>query len=187
MSAYIVLLFAILSRILPPALHLTAMNFTAVGGSLLFFGARSGRSARGTKRSSWQTAIAVLALMATDVYLTTFAYHYPFHVRGYLVTWAWYAGVCLLGHSLLQRATALRVTGAVLASATSFFILSNFVVWMGGMYAHTAAGLATCYAAALPFYRNDLVSTGLVAGALFGLPALATRLVDAFQPHHDIA
>ena len=176
MSAYLVLLFAIVSRILPPSLHLTAMNFTAVGGSLLFFGAR---------RPRWQTAIAVVALMATDVFLTTVTYHYAFHVTGYLITWAWYAGVCLLGHQLLQRATALRVAVGVLTSATSFFLLSNFAVFLGQMYPHTAAGLSACFVSALPFYRNDLISTGLVAGACFGLPALATRLVEALQPHHD--
>jgi hypothetical protein len=32
--------------------------------------------------------------------------------------------------------------------------------------------------AALPFYRNDLVSTAITAGALFGLPALAAKLVE---------
>ena len=32
--------------------------------------------------------------------------------------------------------------------------------------------------AGLPFYRNDLVSTAITAGALFGLPALATKLVE---------
>ena len=179
MSAYIVLLFAILSRIPPPSLHLTAMNFTAVGGSLLFFGARS------NQRKVWINAIAVLALMATDVYLTTVVYHYAFHVSGYLITWAWYAGVCLLGMKLLERASALRVTVAVLTSATSFFLLSNFAVFLGGMYGHSLAGLAACYTAALPFYRNDLVSTGIMAGALFGLPVLAELLVESFQPHHD--
>jgi hypothetical protein len=30
----------------------------------------------------------------------------------------------------------------------------------------------TCYAAALPFYRNDLVSTAIVAGLAFGIPQL---------------
>jgi len=173
MSAYIVLLLAVLSRLLPPALHLTAMNFTAVGGGLLFFGA---------KRSRWQTLIAVAAFMMTDVVLTVYAYHSAFHVKGYLVTWAWYAGVCLLGHSILQRATAVRVTGAVLGSATSFFLLSNFVVWLGTMYAHTFAGLMSCYAAALPFYRNDLISTGLTVGVLFGLPVLAARLIAQSEP-----
>jgi hypothetical protein len=169
MLAYLVLLIALLSRLLPPLLHMTAMNFTAVGGSLLFFGAR---------RPRWQSAVAVGALMVTDYLLTVYAYHYAFHVRGYLVTWAWYAGVCLLGSGLLRRVEVLRVAAGVAGSATSFFLLSNFVVWMGKMYPHTAAGLGACYVAALPFYRNDLISTGIVAGVLFGLPVLAGRLVQ---------
>jgi len=175
MLAYAVLLIALLSRLLPPLLHLVPMNFTAVGGSLLFFGAR---------RPRWQSAVAVGALMVTDYLLTVYAYHYAFHVRGYLVTWAWYAGVCLLGSGLLRRVTVLRVAAGALTSATSFFVLSNFVVWTGHMYAHTLAGLGACYVAALPFYRNDLVSTSLVAGVLFGLPVLATRLVRGESRHH---
>jgi hypothetical protein len=83
---------------------------------------------------------------------------------------------------LAKRATTLRVTGAVLASATSFFILSNFMVWMGGgMYPMTAAGLGTCYVAAIPFYANDLISTAFVAGAYFGLPALARNIVATLR------
>ena len=46
------------------------------------------------------------------------------------------------------------------------------------MYPHSLAGLGACYVAGLPFYRNDLVSTAITAGALFGLPALATKLVE---------
>jgi CHASE2 domain-containing sensor protein len=169
MLAYLVLLVALLSRLLPPILHLTPMNFTAVGGSLLFFGAR---------RPRWQSGVAVAALMVTDYLLTVYAYHYAFHVRGYLVTWAWYAGVCLLGSGLLRKASSLRVIGGVVGSATSFFLLSNLVVWMGHMYPHTIAGLSLCYANALPFYRNDLVSTGLVSAVLFGLPVVASKLVE---------
>jgi hypothetical protein len=175
MISYVILLVALLSRLLPPVLHLSAWNFTAVGGSLLFFGAR---------RPRWQGAIAVAALMCTDYLLTVHAYHYAFHVTGYLVTWAWYAGVCLLGHQMLRCVTAVRVIVAVLASATSFFLLSNFVVWLGGMYTHSVAGILACYVAALPFYRNDLISTGLVAGVLFGLPVLVARLADRTQVAH---
>ena len=178
MAAYLVLLFAVLSRILPHAFHATAMNITAVGGSLLFFGAR---------RSRWQAGIAMLSLAATDYYLTVYAYGFPFHVSGYVATWAWYGAICLLGSGLLaERATALRVSAGVLASATSFFILSNFMVWLGGgMYPMTAAGLGTCYVAAIPFYANDLISTALVAGVLFGLPALARNIAQAIQATHS--
>lgn len=169
MAAYLVLLFAAFSRILPHFFSTIAVGFTAVGGGLLFFGAR---------RSRWQAIIAVLALMATDYYLTVFAYGYAWRTSAYLVTWAWYAGICLLGHQMLSgRPSALRVAGGVFASATSFFILSNFAVWMGSaMYAHTVAGLGACYVAAIPFYANDLISTAITAGALFGLPALARNI-----------
>src|SRR5882757_11103290 len=121
MVAYLVLLLAAFSRLMPHMFHMPGIGFTAVGGGLLFFGAR---------RSRWQTGIAVLALMATDYYLTVYAYNYPFHVRGYVVTWLWYAAVCLLGHQMLSgQPSGWKVTAAVLTSTTSFFLLSNFMVW----------------------------------------------------------
>jgi len=174
MAAYLVLLLAVLSRILPHAFGTTSVGFTAVGGGLLFFGARRGR---------WDTIAAVLALMATDFYLTKFVYGYGFHPSAYLVTWAWYGAVCLLGHSMLQgKPRMVRVGAAVLASATSFFVLSNFMVWMGGgLYPHTLSGLAACYVAAIPFYANDLMSTAITAGALFGLPALARSISESLR------
>lgn len=185
MLACAVLLLAVLSRILPPAFHTTAWNFTAVGGSLLFFGSRMRGRASGSE-SHWNVfakllgAVAVLA--ATDFYLTAFAYHFPFHISGYVVTWAWYAAVCLIGMGLLQKPSVLRVIAGVLASSASFFLLSNFMVWARGtMYVHTPAGLAECYAMGIPFLRNDVVSTALTAGALFGLPVLAAKIAESME------
>jgi hypothetical protein len=67
------------------------------------------------------------------------------------------------------------VSGSVLAS-TSFFAVSNYAVWVGSaMYPHTFSGLTACYAAGLPFYRNDLVSTLLVTGVAFGAEVLVRR------------
>ena len=173
MLSYLVLLLAALSRFVPHGLHGIGLNFTAVGGGLLFFGAR---------RSRFE-ALAGAAMMAlTDVCLTRFVYGYPFHLSAYVVTWAWYLGVCLAGTMFLRRITAMRVGLAVLGSATSFFFLSNFVVWLSsGMYGHTSAGLASCYLAAVPFYANDLVSTGLTAGVLFGLPVAAHQIVTTWR------
>jgi hypothetical protein len=187
MLAYIVLLLAVLSRILPHAFHAVNWNFTAVGGGLLVFGSRMGAGQGSAARGfHWTTAAklasALAVLMATDYYLTVYAFGYPFLLRGYLVTWVWYAAVCLLGMGILRKPSVLRVAMGTLASATSFFLLSNFAVWAGGgfeaMYPHSLAGLGACYVAALPFYRNDLVSTAMTAGALFGLPALAAKLVE---------
>jgi hypothetical protein len=177
MIAYLVLILAALSRLVPHALHGTGVNFTAVGAGLLFFGSR---------RPRWQSVAAVAILAATDFYLTRFVYGFPFEIKGYLVTWAWYAAVCLLASGLLHKVTALRVAAGVIASATSFFLLSNFVVWVGGgMYPHSAAGLAACYVAALPFYANDLISTGVLSAVLFGLPVVAAKLAEAMRAHSN--
>jgi hypothetical protein len=171
MLAIVILFLAALSRLLPHAMHSVVYNFTAVGAGLLFFGSR---------RPRWETVLAVAVMGLMDVYLTTQVFGYAFHVRGYLVTWAWYAAVCLLGHQLLRKVTVLRVVAGVLASSTGFFLLSNFMVWLGShMYAHTAAGLASCYEAGLPFYGNDLISTSFFATAFFGIPALIGHLREA--------
>lgn len=179
MSAFLVLIAAVLSRLVPHALHLVSWNFTALGGGLLFFGSRM----RGSRAQiATKLAAALALLMATDYYLTVYAYGYAWHTAAYLVTWGWYAVVCLLGLGLLERVTVLRCVAATLASATSFFLLSNGAVWAGGgMYPHTLAGLGTALAMGLPFYRNDLVSTALTVGALFGLPALARRIGQTME------
>jgi len=137
---------------------------------LLFFGSRQPR---------YQAVLAVAVMATTDFLLTRYVYGYPFEVSGYLVTWAWYGAVCLLASGLLRKVSVLRVAAGVIASATSFFVLSNFMVWTGTMYAHNVSGLAMCYWNALPFYRNDLISTGLCSAVFFGLPVLVARFATA--------
>jgi len=173
MLAIVVLLFAALSRLVPHTFHNVAFNFTAVGAGLLFFGSR---------RPRWQTILAVAVMGLMDVYLTTQVYHFPFHVSSYLVTWAWYAAVCLLGSALLRKVTTLRVIAGVFATSTSFFLISNFMVWTGGsLYPRSATGLVSCYTAGLPFYGNDLLSTAIFAAAFFGLPALAASFSESHE------
>ena len=167
MFAFVLILLAVLSRVLP---HAAWFNFTAVGGSLLYFGAR-----RPLKQAAW----ALLPLFATDYYLTVYAYGFPFHLNDYLLTWSWYAAVLVLGSLMLkQSASAGRLIGASVLAPTAFFGISNFTVWSAsGMYPHSLGGLGTCYLAALPFYRNDLASTLLVTGLAFGLPVLLHRSI----------
>jgi hypothetical protein len=166
MLAYLLLVFAILTRVVP---HHGWLNFTAVGGMLLYFGARR----------SWREMLAPLAaLMVTDYCLTVFAYHYPFVWTAYVTTWAWYLAAMVLGFILLKsKTTWLRFGAAVVLGPTSFFLISNYAVWVGGtMYPRTLAGLATCYAAGIPFYRNDLLSTTIVAGLAFGVSVLVRKM-----------
>jgi hypothetical protein len=54
-----------------------------------------------------------------------------------------------------QRAFCWGLCG--FAPATTFFLVTNFAVWMAkSLYAPTWAGLVECYARALPFYRAML-------------------------------
>lgn len=172
MFAYLLILLAVLSRVVPHAWF----SFTAVGSGLLFFGAR---------RPLSQAILPVAALIATDYYLTVFAYNYPFHVATYLPTWIWYAAAIFLGRILLRdRLTWGGGVAAVLLSSTSFFLISNFAVWASSaMYPHTFAGLSTCYVAGLPFYRNDLISTAIITALAFGLPALLRHQAHLREGH----
>jgi hypothetical protein len=174
MPAYLLLLLAVLSRVVP---HPDWLNFTAVGGMLLYFGARR----------PWREMLAPFAvLVAADVYLTLFTYHYTFQWPAYVPTWTWYLAAMALGQILLRSRTTLpRFLTAVLLGPTSFFLMSNFAVWVvsahspaipSDMYAKTWAGLVTCYVAGLPFYGRDLVSTTIVAGLAFGVPVLIKRI-----------
>ena len=173
MPAYLLILVAVLSRLLP---HPEWLNFTAVGGALLYFGARR----------SWREMLAPLAaLMVTDYCLTVFTYHYAFVWSAYVTTWVWYLAAMALGHILLHaRTTFLRVAAGVVLGPGSFFLVSNYAVWAGSvMYPHTWAGLATCYAAGIPFYRNDVASTAIVCTLAFGLPVLVRRYSAAHEVH----
>jgi hypothetical protein len=173
MLAYVFVLFAVAVRFMPHPLA-----FTPVAAALLYFGAR------GPKRQWW----APLALLvAADVVLTKVVYSYPL-TWDHFVTWAWYAAILLLGTRLRENANWLRVGGAALTSSVSFFAVSNFAVWAcWGMYPKTLSGLATCYAAGLPFFRRGIAGDLLFTAVMFGLPALAAMAARSHKPHGTAA
>lgn len=162
MLAYLFVIFAVIFRLLPHTFH-----FTPVGASLLYFGAR---------RSRKELFIPVVLMAASDVYLTIFHYGYRFTADN-LITFAWYAGAVLIGSLLRENRSAVRVVGASLAASLSFFAVSNFAVWaFYALYPHTLAGLAACYVAAIPFFRNTLASDLIFSAVFFGTPALAAAM-----------
>ena len=170
MVAYLLLLVAVLSRVIP---HAGWWNFTAVTGGLLYFGSR---------RPWREMLVPLAALMATDFFLTIAVYHYSFLWQGYVITWVWYVAAMALGSILLRKQTTFaRGVAATLLGPTGFFLVSNFGVWASGFngYPPNLAGLGACYIAGLPFYRNDLVSTAIVLGVALGVPALVRRMNPA--------
>ena len=51
-----------------------------------------------------------------------------------------------------------RINGALLG-ACLFFIITNFGVWISGIYGITLNGFIVCYTLALPFFGYSLIST----------------------------
>jgi hypothetical protein len=89
--------------------------------------------------------------------------------------------VCL-GFWLQRKRSVTRIAAATLASSVTFFIITNFGVWaFGSLYPKTAAGLATCYLAAIPFFQNTLVGDALYTLILFGGFAMAEKLIPALR------
>jgi hypothetical protein len=150
--------------------------FTPVGAALLYFGARQPRS------RIW---IPLVALIVSDVVLTRFSYGYPF-VGDQVVVWAWYAAIMLMGGVLARSVSVPRLGAAALATSVSFFIVSNFAVWLfwRNMYAATFSGLMTCYGVALPFFKNEIAADLLFTAVFFGLSAAIGHSKEA---DHQIA
>lgn len=137
-------------------------NFTPVGAVCLFGGAYFARS--------WAAvAVPLLALLASDLYLAVAVYGFT----GFQVIWmnyALFALTALLGRTLHGKVTFGRVVVTAVLASAMFFVLSNFQAWLTGYegYPYTAAGLWTCYVAALPFAQSMLAGNLLYCGILFG-------------------
>jgi len=160
--SYLVVLGAVLSRFLP---HVP--NVSPVFAALLFGGAHLRR------RDAIWYPVALVA--ASDFVLTTVVYRMRVG-WGQSVVWLGFAVVALIGYWLRERESVGRVGLAALAGPTAFFLISNFGVWLGGrLYPPTWVGLITCYAAALPFYRNSLLSSVVYTAVLFGAHEIYQR------------
>ncbi len=163
MLAYVFVLLAAAVHIRFVALP---FSFTPVLAALLYFGARMPR------KQMW---VPVAMLAASDVYLTRVTYAYPL-TPDHFVTWAWYAAIVLFGAAVIKGFSPLRIGVATLSGSVSFFLISNFSVWVvWQMYPKTFSGLMACYVAGLPFFRSALISDLLFTAAFFGIGYLASQ------------
>ncbi|MBC7423086.1 MAG: hypothetical protein H7334_06470 [Ferruginibacter sp.] len=84
----------------------------------------------------------------------------------------------------IKKSNALHIIAGSLVGAVAYFVLSNFVVWVGGgldinsmPYPKTMSGLMICYTAALPFFKNSLYATFFFNAILFGGYFIINKLV----------
>lgn len=135
-------------------------NFTPMIAVALFAGARLG--------NVWLAIAATLGCLALgDLAVGVFPYEGMVWVYGSL------ALVVAVGRTLRARNGVVAPLVAALGGGFAFFVITNLAVFASPMYPHTAAGLGTCFTAALPFYRNQIAGDLVFTGALFGLHAAA--------------
>ena len=144
-------------------------NLVPILSVLLFFGAC---------RPEREFGIAVLGLIGLDVFITTHHYGYKL-APDQALTWMWYLVAVNLGALALSKTVSMRrMVGSTLLASVSFFVVSNFSVWLEwNMYPKTLTGLGACYIAALPFFRNSLVAELICSVLLVGLAKVSQNLV----------
>lgn len=85
---------------------------------------------------------------------------------------------------LRTRLSALRIGGTAIVSSIVFFLTTNFAHWLWmGNYSLTLAGLGECYAAALPFFKYQVMGDLMWSGGLFGAYAMAARSASTAPSH----
>lgn len=160
----VMLLLAAVYRVLPGRPY----GFAPQMGIALFAGAVF-------SRRIWAFVLPLAAMLLSDVlyqvlYIKGLSV-IPGFYEGQWVDYLIFASIPLIGF-MMKKINLPSLLGFSLASASWFFLISNFAVWAGGTgwaYPKTFAGLMSTYVAGLPFYGWSLLSTVVFAGLLFGL------------------
>lgn len=148
---------ALISRIAP---HYP--NFTAMG-ALAFMGANQNKSLFKI------IALTFGVLMVSDLFINNFIYpsgSFTMMYKGSLFT---YAGFILYAVAGRYAKTGAKSIVALVAGSIGFFLLSNLGVFLSefSLFPRTASGLAATYAAAIPFYAPELISTALFSAIAY--------------------
>jgi vitamin B12 transporter len=161
-TAVLLVLLGALSRLIPHP-----PNFVALGALALYAGARL--------PNKWAIEVPLLALALSDLVLDAGTGRAV--ISGMRLTiYATFAVIVLAGRLARTQAGPRRLAGLAAGASSLFFVTSNFAEWIvDPLYPKTAAGLALCYAAAIPFFWNTLAADLLGTAVLFGLDALARR------------
>jgi hypothetical protein len=154
------------TRFLPHAIS----NVTPIAGMALF-------GAAFFKRSWVGLALPFATLWITDLILnnTILRHFYPetgfiwftslWVALGFLAIWA-------VGKLNLKSITPLRLVCSSVMGSVAFFLISNLSTFFEtNLYTKDIQGLMTCYAAGIPFFRNevlgDIVFTSIIFGAYY--------------------
>ena len=101
----------------------------------------------------------------------------PGFYNGQLLNYILFIGLTCFGF-FIKNNNITSIAGASLAAPTTYFLLSNFFVWLGGGGYHhpkTMEGLMLTLTDGLPFYKGSLLATVLFSAIFFGTYFLVQR------------
>lgn len=148
---YLLVVLVVATRLLPHP-----MNFAPIGALGLFSGAYV------TNRRAWLIPLA--ALFISDLFI---GFYTPLIMLSVYISFA--ISAVLGRYALSQKRSVIRIGSAAVASATILFVLSNFTLWLTGLYyPMTFEGLTLCFVRAIPFYGYTLAGDFFYAAVLFG-------------------
>ena len=134
-------------------------NFAPIAAMALFGGAYFNKK--------WAAfTIPLAAMFITDLLL-------GFHAAMWAVYLS-FALIVLLGMVMIKQKKIGNIFFASVSASVSFFIITNFGVWISTpYYEKTSAGFIACYTAAIPFFHHTLLGDLFFVAILFGLYELA--------------
>lgn len=145
----IMILSAAFTRLIPHP-----PNFTAVGAIALFGGAYFSN-----KKSAF--IVPLTAMLLSDIVI-------GFH-KGMLSVYLSFVIIVAIGITLSRNIKIKNIAAASLLSSATFFILTNFQMWVQSpLYSKNLSGLIACYIAAIPFFHYTVLGDLFFAAILFG-------------------
>ncbi len=126
------------------------------------------------KDRKWAFAFPVISMFISDCIYQVLYLNGSTAIKGfYGGMWENYLLIAALTiiPMIMKNASFKNIAVLSFVSPTVYFLLSNFMVWMGnGGYGHpkTFSGLLLTYVDGLPFYGNSILATIVFGAVLFG-------------------
>jgi hypothetical protein len=150
--AIILIIFGISLRLLPHP-----PNFTPIGAIAIFSGAYFANK-------KYYFLIPLATMLFSDIFIgfaeiwITLAVYGSFAIAGLIGLW------------LKKNKNLTNTIGASLLASSTFFIITNFVVWLStSWYTKDVSGIIQCYFLAIPFFKNTLFGDLFYVGLFFGI------------------
>ncbi len=159
--ALMLIALAALSRLVPHPMNFAPITAIALFGGVYFNG-------------KFSPILPLAALLLSDLFLGFY--------EGMVWVYGSFLLVVVIGLLIRKHKTASVVFGATIVSSLLFFVITNFGVWLSGVfYTKDFTGLVECYTAAIPFYRNSVMGDLFYVTVMFGAYELAMKYFPKVQ------